>query len=62
VNLIGEYLTQQLLAEYTGEQNTFGAAYSDMMNSGDPEQWLKDNGRYLTQDEIAALSKYLPAK
>jgi hypothetical protein len=31
-----------------------------MMASADPHQWLVENGKWLTDDELKTLQKYLP--
>jgi hypothetical protein len=35
--------------------NTVGPLYNSMMNSSDPEAWLKENSKYLTNDELNTL-------
>jgi hypothetical protein len=40
--------------------NSLGSAYSAMMASADPHQWLVENGKWLTDDELKTLQKYLP--
>ncbi len=39
---------------------TIGALYSSMFNSGNPEEWLKQNAQYLSKDELKTLSGFLP--
>lgn len=48
--------------EEKNNANASGALYSDMMKSGDPAKWLKDNGQYLTKDELSMLAPYAQPK
>ena len=59
INLMGEELFQQMLSDIAGtktqapkKQDTFGAIYSAMVASGDPEAWLAENAQYLTDEEL----------
>ncbi len=42
------------------DEETLGAMYFDMMNSEDPTQWLVNESKYMTNDELKALEKLLP--
>ncbi|QNB46823.1 hypothetical protein BR63_11180 [Thermanaerosceptrum fracticalcis] len=39
---------------------TIGALYSSMMNSGDPEKWLRQNAQWLDPEELKTLAGFLP--
>jgi len=65
VNLIGENLYNQLLADLQSgfqqvEPETLGAMYQDMMSAPDPEAWLKENAPYMTNEELKQAIKWLP--
>ena len=61
-NLMGEELFLQMLEDFMGtkpqvpqtpeKQDTFGAIYSAMSSSDDPEAWLVANAQYLTNEEL----------
>lgn len=42
------------------DEQTLGSAYTSMMESGNPEQWLIENGPYLTNQELNGLYKFVP--
>ena len=42
------------------EPDTVGPLYQSMMSADDPGQWLIENSRWLTNDELKALENYLP--
>lgn len=39
----------------SSNENTVGPLYNSMMSSSDPEAWLKENSKYLTNDELNTL-------
>lgn len=47
-------------AENKIDAETLGAIYNGMFTAEDPSQWLKENSKYMTNDEIQAAIKFLP--